>query len=162
MISKNQNGAAIGFYFAAFTFNGDNGFRLDGGVGVDSMFGSALSEAKDVNLDGIDDIIIGSSIGFVGSVLAAGKSYVVFGNDEGVSHPLNISELNGSNGFSILGADVNGYLGTSVSGIGDFNDDGIGDVMMSAPRADVGGENETGKSFIIFGNEQAIFVNGFD
>ena len=68
--------------------------------------GRSVSSAGDVNGDGIDDIIIGADYADQDDALDAGESYVVFGSSEDWSEALNLSDLNGTNGFTINGIDA--------------------------------------------------------
>ena len=129
-----------------FNLNGTNGFVLNGDSGSSS--GSSISSAGDVNGDGLDDVIIGAPYanGW------AGASYVVFGKRsyEG-SASITLSSLNGMNGFVLAGIYGTGakgdYSGSSVSGAGDVNDDGIDDFIIGAPGANAA----AGASYVIFG-----------
>ena len=62
--------------------NGENGFVINGIDAGDSS-GILVSEAGDVNGDGIDDIIIGADYAAPNGNLYAGESYVVFGSKNG-------------------------------------------------------------------------------
>ena len=62
----------------------------------------------------------------------AGESYVVYGSSEDWSEALNLSDLNGTNGFIINGIDAYDNSGTSVSSAGDVNGDGIDDIIIGA------------------------------
>lgn len=64
---------------------------------------------------------------------------------------INVSILNGSNGFRVDGATTGGRSGYSVSAAGDINDDGFDDLIIGAPSADPGGNNNAGSSYILFG-----------
>ena len=79
------------------TLDGTNGFRIDG-VDLGDNSGFSVSGAGDVNGDGIDDVIIGARLGDAGAT-NSGESYVVFGSDQGFASSLDLSELDGSNGF---------------------------------------------------------------
>jgi len=46
---------------------------------------------------------------------------------------LELSELDGTKGFVINGVDQSDKSGTSVSGAGDVNGDGIDDIIVGAP-----------------------------
>ena len=48
---------------------------------------------------------------------------------------INLSELNGENGFAINGIDNFDNSGYSVSSAGDINGDGIEDLIIGAPSA---------------------------
>jgi hypothetical protein len=58
--------------------DGSNGLLLNG-VAADDTSGGSASLAGDVNVDGIDDVIIGALVADPGGRLDAGQSYVVFG-----------------------------------------------------------------------------------
>ena len=83
------------------SLDGSNGFRLDGPVFADES-GRSVSSAGDVNGDGYDDVIIGAP-GSEGYGLYSDASYVVFGKAAGFDATLNLSNLDGSNGFSLDG-----------------------------------------------------------
>ena len=65
-----------------------------------------------------------------------GESYVVFGSSEDWSEALDLSDLNGTNGFTINGIDAYDYSGRFVSSAGDVNGDGIDDIIIGADYAD--------------------------
>lgn len=77
------------------------------------MFSS--SEFQDVNDDGFKDIILGES---PESSSTAGAAYVVFGSEAFSTIELDISALDGTNGFKIEGTDNGDYAGTAVAGVG--------------------------------------------
>src|SRR5262249_15875573 len=64
---------------------------------------------------------------------------------------LDLSSLNGTNGFRIDGVLANDGSGTSVAGGGDVNNDGIADLIIGAPFADPDGNNFAGSTFVVFG-----------
>ena len=74
------------------------------------------------------------------------SSYVVFGRAEGFEAALELSELDGSNGFVINGIDAGDRSGFSVSSAGDINGDGIDDLIIGAYGAAPAGE-----SYVVFG-----------
>ncbi|MEH2015381.1 beta strand repeat-containing protein [Nostoc sp.] len=137
--------------FNLSTLNGTNGFAInsiiDGSVGL----GNSVSSAGDINGDGIDDLIIGAPYASP-NVFSSGQSYVVFGSKGGFGAQLNLSTLNGSNGFAINGINESDQSGTSVSSAGDINGDGIDDLIIGAPSASPNGDF-SGQSYVLFGGK---------
>ena len=110
--------------------DGSVGFTLFGIDGVDRT-GQSLSVAGDVNGDGFDDLLIGAFMADAAGNAKnrAGESYVVFGNaDWSASPTLDLATLNGTNGFTLFGADAGDWSGLAVSGAGDVNRDGFDDL----------------------------------
>ena len=60
-------------------------------------------------------------------------------------------KLDGTNGFVINGIDPDDSPGISVSGVGDVNGDGIGDLIIGAYGAAPGGNDDAGESYVVFG-----------
>ena len=122
--------------------DGSNGFRMD-------LSGRSVSSAGDVNGDGYDDIIIEASRAGVASSLGP-LTYVVFGKESGFSRTVNLSELDGSDGFGI------NRSGGSVSSAGDFNGDGYDDIIIGAKEADSNGGQNSESSYVVFGKESGF------
>ena len=136
------------------TLNGINGFKLSGAAAGDYS-GISVSGAGDVNGDGFDDLIVGA--GEAGPN-HSGASYVVFGKDSPFAANLNLSSLDGTNGFKLSGATAGDHSGWSVSAAGDVNGDGIDDVIVGAPGAEPNG-SESGASYVVFGNAAGFGAN---
>ncbi len=64
---------------------------------------------------------------------------MVFGKASGFAASLDLSTLNGSNGFRLDGIDADDFSGKSVASAGDVNGDGVDDLLIGAPLADPGG-----------------------
>lgn len=128
--------------FRLADLNGTNGFIISGlawGPGS-----SAVRGAGDVNHDGLADIVIGAI------PTSIGQSYIVFGSKGPRAVEINVANLNGKNGFTINGINSGDYMGSSVSGVGDFNGDGIDDFLIGAD----GANNNIGQSYVIFGERE--------
>ncbi|MBE9101774.1 hypothetical protein [Vacuolonema iberomarrocanum] len=133
--------------------DGSNGFVLNG-IDEGDRSGASVNGVGDINGDGIDDLIIGA-YGADPNGNYSGESYVVFGSDQGFGASLDLSDLDGSNGFVINGIDESDVSGVSVSGAGDINGDGIDDLIIGAPGADPNG-NYSGESYVVFGRDQGF------
>ena len=136
------------------SLNGSNGFRLDGEIKFDAS-GFSVSAAGDVNGDGFDDLMVGA-VGADPNGIDSGSSYVVFGKASGFSAAMDLSRLDGSNGFRLDGEAGFDRSGISVSNAGDVNGDGFDDVMVGATYADPNGDR-SGSSYVVFGR-----ASGFD
>ncbi|MBE9101776.1 hypothetical protein [Vacuolonema iberomarrocanum] len=134
--------------------DGSNGFVING---TGALAVAAVSEAGDINGDGIADAIIGTSSTDTDDDEDIGASYVIFGSDQGFEESLDLDDLDGSNGFVLSGIDAEDYAGISVSEAGDINGDGFDDLIIGAFRADPNGNEDAGESYVVFGSDQ-----GFD
>ncbi len=132
------------------TLDGSNGFTING-VAADDRSGISVSAAGDVNNDGIKDLLIGASHADPNGIDEAGASYVVFGaSGVGASGTVELSELNGSNGFVLNGVAAGDHLGRRLSSAGDVNGDGVDDLIIGAGDADPNG-SYSGASYVVFG-----------
>jgi len=112
------------------SLDGTIGFRLDGEASADYA-GFAVSDAGDVNGDGISDLLVGAPFADPNGA-DSGSSYVVFGRAGGFATTMNLAALDGANGFRLDGEAANERSGRVVSGAGDVNGDGFDDVLVGA------------------------------
>ncbi len=149
--------AAFGSTFDLATLDGTNGFRIDGEAAGDRS-GGTVASAGDFNGDGITDLLIGAG-GVAANGPYAGAAYVIFGSSSGFATTLQLSALDGHNGFRINGANAQDGL-HGVSAAGDVNGDGYDDLIVTAAQSDPNGAN-SGSSYVIFGHPDApVVLNG--
>ena len=130
------------------------GFVINGEAELD-FAGSAVAGAGDVNGDGLADVIVGA-YGSDVSGDTAGRSYVVFGRS--AISPVELADVAaGTGGFAIDGEKMFDQAGAAVGGAGDFNGDGLADVVIGAPLADPSGD-DSGRSYVVFGKPDGAVV----
>lgn len=133
------------------------GFALNGEQENDNM-GQSVHHAGDINGDGHADVVFSAQKANPDpSRYMAGKAYVLFGKPSGSVFPdiINVSTLDGNNGFAINGNSAYDGLGYSVSAAGDLNGDGLSDVVLSATGASPPGLSSAGIMYIVFGRTGA-------
>ncbi|MCP5020037.1 MAG: hypothetical protein GY938_32835, partial [Ketobacter sp.] len=108
-----------------------------------NWFGWSVASAGDFNGDGKDDVIVGAPRNNnTGSF--SGSAFIFFGGVTGtINNP-------GTNADVILnGQRAGDYFGRSVALAGDFNGDGVDDVIVGASENDTNGIN-SGSAYIFF------------
>lgn len=142
--------------------NGSNGFLLrgirrgtvpaqEGVIAWGDQAGASISAAGDLNGDGVADLIIGAPYTILSNERRGnGQVYVVYGRHSGNGFPsvLFLADLNGEIGFRWNGTGTTDYSGASVSAAGDFNNDGIDDVIIGA--------SGQGESYVMYGKRDAV------
>ena len=73
--------------------------------------------------------------------------------DAAFTTPIELSALDGSNGFVLNGVAAYDDSGGSVSGAGDINGNGIDDLIIGARGADPNGKGFSGQSYVVFGSK---------
>ncbi len=135
--------------------DGTDGLTLNG-VAIGDWSGTSVSSAGDVNGDGFDDVIVGAPE----PNGPPGESYVVFGAAGGFTDQIELSSLDGTNGFRLMGIDTVEFSGFSVSAAGDVNGDGFDDVVIGAYGASTGTNTLNGRTYVVFGASE--FAGSFD
>ena len=124
-----------------------------------SQAGEAVAGGGDVNGDGFDDYLVGAagttprdfySTGGSSTDFEPGESYLIFGG-----------ESPGTQGITFRGIVPRDGAGNALSNAGDFNGDGLADIVIGASRADPDGLRDAGQVYVIFGDssisENSIF-----
>ncbi|MDB5472531.1 MAG: hypothetical protein JWR84_4091 [Caulobacter sp.] len=128
------------------------GFRIDG-PGANDRLGQTVSSAGDLNGDGLADFVVTADHRELGSTDSVG--YVVFGRSD-FGAVLDLTTLDGSNGFTIRPAGQMYDADVRFASAGDVNGDGIDDLLIGEKSNTTGGDY-AGALHVVFGTDQ-----GFD
>ena len=127
----------------------DQGFRILGNSTNDSS-GSSASNAGDIDGDGYGDILVGASGASYNGGVDSGVVYIIYGKNKNIGDVF-LGHLTQDQGFSVfIGAHhyYMGNIGTSVSNIGDINQDGFDDFIVGGSQ---GNDAYEAQSYVIFG-----------
>jgi hypothetical protein len=137
-------------HLATFDSNtqGNAGFRIDGPSEF-ALAGSVVDGIGDMNLDGLDDIVVGAPF--------ASATYVVFGKAAPTPVDLMMFDLGQApEGFMIRTYSPNFNDGYSVAGAGDVNGDDVPDVVVGVvPNV----RQSTGSAFVVFGKSDPMAID---
>jgi hypothetical protein len=136
--------------------NGLGGFSIVGEASGDRS-GRSVSDAGDVNGDGMADVIIGAYSADPPGRENAGASYVVFGKMSTTEVDL-ADVAAGTGGFVLRGIFAGDRSGEVVSGAGDVNGDSLDDVIIGALFADPFGNSAAGESYVVYGKADTAAV----
>ncbi len=144
------------------TFTATNGFTVTGTAAADYL-GDSVNLTNDLNGDGYDEMVVlapGNSDG----AADAGTAYVIWGKAGATRSNIATASFGASDGFKILGYETSDLMGDADAGDpmngqymdsqGDFNGDGIADLILGHHLSDVDGTNE-GVVYVIYGKTGA-------
>jgi hypothetical protein len=132
---------------------GSAGFAISG-ISSGDFAASSVSDAGDVNGDGLDDLLIGAPSRTFAGLAGAGVAYVIFGKRDTVSVSLAAIEAGGG-GFAISGSEAMDSAGFSLVGAGDVNGDGFADLALGAPGASAA----ESAAYVIFGKADGAAIS---
>ncbi|MFK5956982.1 MAG: integrin alpha [Planctomycetota bacterium] len=111
--------------------------RFQGEHSFDSL-GAAVSRAGDLDGDGVQDFLTGAPFADANGIIASGRVYVRSGR-------------NGALLYTLEGTGIFHNFGSSVSQLGDVNNDGVDDFLVGAPGTRVNGMNSVGTVYVYSG-----------
>ncbi|HXH55156.1 MAG TPA: integrin alpha [Gammaproteobacteria bacterium] len=138
--------------------NGTKGVVING-VTAGEEGGRFVASAGDLNMDGINDVMIGDFLASPGGAVEAGSTYLIFGHRGSWDSPFALASLNGTNGVVVNGIAGDDRSGFSVASAGDVNGDGISDVLIGAYQASPGNLSQAGSTHLIFGDSLELLIN---
>ena len=140
---------------------------------LDAFELAALSDTGTLTVrgDGTDIVVTNDIWATDGTVTDGGDVFEVFTNSgktllvqdgidvsglqtEGIPI-LSLGDIDGVNGFRIVGEDAGDRAGFSVSTAGDFNGDGFEDVIVGAPYSDAAA-GSAGAAYVVFGTDSGV------
>ena len=118
-------------------------------------FGHSVAGVGDVNGDGRDDIAIGAPEAKASKLYREGEVYVLFSDDEPPGTLDAALLVDEGRGLRIRGeGQLYGLAGLTLAGTGDLNGDGLGEILIAAPDADIGGRSSAGRVYVVFGRSE--------
>lgn len=149
--------SGFGANLAISALDGTNGFVANGAAAGDRS-GFSVSDAGDINGDGLDDVLIGAFAADPAGLTGAGAAYVVFGRTGGFAASIDLGALDGTNGFELRGVAAQDYAGIDVAAAGDVNGDGFDDLLIGADDVDDNGLVGVGATYVFFGRQSFVPV----
>ncbi len=107
-----------------------------------SWAGAVVSDAGDVDGDGLADVLIGA-LYHEGNYAQQGAAYVVLGSQLGIFPELELSEA----AHRLVGVGQDDFAGCALAGAGDVDGDGLDDVIVGGYR----GPDWTGVTYLVTG-----------
>jgi len=115
----------IGALETVSSLNGADSLKIEGLANGDSL-SATVAGAGDINDDGSDNLIVGASGADGLGHNNSGVVYVIFGNTAGFGATVDLSTLDGADGFEIKGLAATTFSGRTIAAIGDVNGDSVG------------------------------------
>ena len=113
----------------------------------DKRLGASVVGLGDFNDDGYPDFAVSAHQSKFEGRWKAGKVYVIYGSDS-LPAEIDLENLTGTEGLVIGGDDSYDELAEVISSAGDFNDDGIPDLLMGARW----GNHDRGAAYLLYGS----------
>ncbi|MCX7047159.1 MAG: FG-GAP-like repeat-containing protein [Candidatus Sumerlaeota bacterium] len=136
-----QGGRAFVYYGSGTGLPSSPSRIYDGAQSYD-LFGWSVASAGDVNKDGYGDVLIGAAQ-YDNGQTDEGRVYAYYGSSSGLPATPN---------WSVESDQLSGKMGCCVAAAGDFNGDGIADVLIGAHQYD----SYDGRAYIYYGSASGL------
>ena len=133
-----------------FVFNGkDNSlvWTLAPPSPESASFGWSIAEANDLDRDGTPDIVVGAPYTSVGEVSARGRAYAFSGQTGKLLYTIDDPRPR-----------AGAVFGWCVTTGGDYNEDGVSDILIGAPYKDTSNTRAAGEAFLFSGQNGALLM----
>ncbi len=121
--------------------------QFGGDIENGDWFGSSVVSPGDLNGDGRNDLVVGAPADDDGDGADSGAIWVIFLNSDGQSK--GHQKISDGKGGLNANLDPGDFFGFGLGNVGDFNRDGVGDVVVGAPLDDDGGGSDTGAVYLL-------------
>ena len=108
--------------------------------------GYSVAGLGDINGDGFDDFAFGHKYGVDSGSGYYGGANIVFGTASTFASPVSTATITGSVGRTVTGATDGSYTGSSISPVGDLNQDGLPDLIIGTTM-----EDPQGGAYVVYG-----------
>jgi len=135
-----------------FVFDGKDGHVLHTFVpplaAGDGAFGWSVAGAGDLDRDGVPDILIGAPYTTVGQIPGQGRVYAFSGHSKKLLYAIDDPSPRMGEGF-----------GWQIASGGDYNGDGIPDILVGAPYKDSNTSRAEGAAFVFNGADGSLLLS---
>ena len=109
----------------------------------EAHYGGAMDSIRDLNGDGVQDVVVGAFDESTVNGWHSGAAYVLSGVDGTVL-------------IRVVGEARSDQFGLSVAGLDDLDGDGLADFVVGAPGRDPGGMDSAGSLYFFFGADGSL------
>jgi ribonuclease PH len=138
------NASGKGADLSGGTIASSLGFKISGGIS--DFLGSIVTGIGDVNGDGFADVLVATDK--ANSATTINAAYVVYGSATNANVDLANGTISSTVGYKVAGGTGNSNFANDVAGAGDFNGDGLADMIVSG-HVDSG----TGGAYVVYGKK---------
>jgi hypothetical protein len=154
----------VGFLITNEDFTAGSTTNAHAGANTNDGLGFSIANAGDVNLDGLDDILVGAPFADSSSSINndLGAVYILYGRQAGMgTNLISLADVvaNPALGYVVRGSQAGDQFGSALALV-DLNGDGLVDIAGSQALANLDGALSSGALFVFDGNT-AVATNSF-